>query len=373
MLNKNTKFFLLIIFILLISSIVITCLRNTYAAERTVTPVMIDTDMMYDDWLAIITVLENPHLLVKEISVSGTGGTHLKPGVNNLLRILDYVKAPNITVAAGIDKPLLGDKAFSYRMRKDTDNFGDRVMRLLPSFPKKSERQASNRNAIDLMYTTLKNSQQRVTILALAPLTDIAQLLKFHPDIKPKISAIYIMGGAIKVSGNLYLSCSDPSLPKEYAQNKRAEWNIFVDAKAADDVFHSGVPVVLVPLDATNKTRLTNKFIDSLKARVNTSNRSLKLFYSILEATRRKHTSLNGLFLWDVVPAVMLGGNSYIATIKPSNLRVALKDQTPMEKRIYGSVYETKNDKKNNSVVYVALDLDKTGFFKKLNYLLSNK
>lgn len=67
---------------------------------------------------------------------------------------------------------------------------------------------------------------------------------------------IYIMGGAVESSGNLIEV-------DQTIKNTTAEWNIYVDPKAADNVFRSGVPITMVGLDVTNQVPVTPAFIKS--------------------------------------------------------------------------------------------------------------
>ena len=82
-----------------------------------------------------------------------------------------------------------------------------------------------------------------LTLVPVGPLTNIADLLRKHPDCKPWIKRIVVMGGAVRVGYNL----KPPPIP---------EWNIKSDVKAAQAVFASGVPLVVAPLDATANLRL---------------------------------------------------------------------------------------------------------------------
>jgi inosine-uridine nucleoside N-ribohydrolase len=70
-------------------------------------------------------------------------------------------------------------------------------------------------------------------------LTNLAVTLTEHPELVSRIERVVIMGGAVDVEGNV------PDTP-------RAEWNLYVDPEAARIVVESGVPILLVPLDATN-------------------------------------------------------------------------------------------------------------------------
>ena len=92
----------------------------------------------------------------------------------------------------------------------------------------------------------LKQQNRPVRILALGPLTNLAEALQRSPSVSHAIDEVVIMGGAIRVPGNL----GDGGLFK--TTNKTAEWNMFVDPLAALIVFRSGIRIRLIALDATN-------------------------------------------------------------------------------------------------------------------------
>ena len=96
----------------------------------------------------------------------------------------------------------------------------------------------------------VKNSSQPVAILATGPLTNIAEALRLDPTIIDNISVVEILGGAVFVPGNLGVLPNPP-----FSTNKAAEFNIWVDPVAAQEVFQAGekgLNIRLTPLDATN-------------------------------------------------------------------------------------------------------------------------
>jgi len=113
-------------------------------------------------------------------------------------------------------------------------------------------RTPAERNAVDwLGDLLLGEAPGTVEILALGPLTNVAELIVKRPDAAQRIGRIVAMGGAIAEPGNV---------------GPRAEFNIATDPEAADIVFRSGVPVVLVPLDVTRRVRATRSFAERLAA-----------------------------------------------------------------------------------------------------------
>ena len=86
-----------------------------------------------------------------------------------------------------------------------------------------------------------------MTLLATGPLTNVAEALGRDPSLAGRLEMVYAMGGAVSVGGNVRLP----------GTGGKAEWNFFVDPRAARVVLSSGVPVTLVPLDATNRAPVT--------------------------------------------------------------------------------------------------------------------
>jgi inosine-uridine nucleoside N-ribohydrolase len=94
----------------------------------------------------------------------------------------------------------------------------------------------------ELIIDLVNSSPEKVTILAMASMIDVALALQEDPGIIDNIAQVIIMGGAFTVPGNL------DDAPYEI-DNEVAEWNIWIDAEAARVLFNSGVPISIVPLD----------------------------------------------------------------------------------------------------------------------------
>ena len=90
------------------------------------------------------------------------------------------------------------------------------------------------------MARLLREHPEPVAIAPIGPLTNIALLLRLHPELAPRIAHLSIMGGSIG-EGNTTVS---------------AEFNIYADPEAADIVFRSGVPITMMGLDVTHQALL---------------------------------------------------------------------------------------------------------------------
>jgi inosine-uridine nucleoside N-ribohydrolase len=215
-------------------------------------PVVIDTDMAADDWLAILYLLHRPDIAVQAITVSGTGEAHCGPGVTNARGLLALAGYPAIPVSCGRETPLRGDHTFPAAWREGSD--GLEGLRLPPVAGP-----AETRPAPALLTAVIEAAPRPVTLLALGPLTNVAEALQSTPALRQKLAGITIMGGAVTVPGNI----AESAVP---VANPHAEWNIYIDPYAASIVFQSGVPLTLIPLDATNHVPVNPAFYARIKA-----------------------------------------------------------------------------------------------------------
>jgi pyrimidine-specific ribonucleoside hydrolase len=220
----------------------------TKQAKRT--KVVIDTDANIDDWMAMLYLLNHPEIEVAGITLVGTGCAHLKPGAQNMLNLAQLAGHADLPVALGIESPMAYDHAFPASIRDQADTmFGIK----LPDNPKEPLPSATS-----FLRDQLKATDEKLTILAIGPLTNLGTLLHQSPELAGRIQCIYLMGGAIDVPGNVH--ATDPTNP-----NVVAEWNIYCDPVAASYVFQSGVAITLIPLDATQHAPITPAFYQRLK------------------------------------------------------------------------------------------------------------
>jgi len=197
-----------------------------------------DDDGSRDGTAALLYLLSQPELSIKAITIS-YGEAHPQVYIQYIGRMLDSLGFQDIPLGAGQDAPLSKGAEFPDWLRQLSDNFWN--------FPlSNAGKTYPIQNAPELMVTTLRQASEPVTIFMSGTFTTLAQALRIDPSIRDKIAAVYIMGGAVYVPGNITNLIPDSS-------NKVAEWNIYADPQAAKEVFASGLNMYLVPLDATNK------------------------------------------------------------------------------------------------------------------------
>ena len=266
-------------------------------------PVILDVDMAHEDMFSTLFLLSHPNVDLRAITVSGTGEAHCGPGVRNALGLVALSGHEDIPVACGRETPLAGDHEFPAQWRQAAD---DAYGVAIPTGGA-----ASDLSASDLIIEVLQNVDESVTIVAVGPLTNIAEAIQKEPEITTSIEAIYIMGGAVNVEGNVGISGVG-------IQNEYAEWNIYIDPSAANIVFNSGVPLILVPLDATRDVPVTRDFYKTLGN--NRSTPTAQLVYDMLTANL-DFVDSGGFQFWDSLTAAIFTDPS-IANFEEMELTV---------------------------------------------------
>jgi len=208
--------------------------KNAHMQKR---KIIIDTDPGHDDALTIM-LLEKSGLFDICAITTVAGNSTIQNTTNNARYILDLLKS-NTPLYSGAASPLK-------RELIQADVHGENG--LAGASIKKQE--SLSQNASDKIIEIVKNNPNQITIIALGPLTNLAQAIQKDPSIIPMIQSIIIMGGAIEVPGN---------------KNRVAEFNIFVDPDAADIIFRAIIPKTLIPLDTCHLVYLSLEDFDVLK------------------------------------------------------------------------------------------------------------
>ena len=203
--------------------------------------VIIDTDPGTDDAMAIMLALNSPEFDVRALTVV-PGNVTAAQGLENALRMASLANRCDIAVAAGAQHPLF-QKLITAEFWHGKNGLAN--IELPPSKCKVDPRWGP-----DLIIQMVHENPHEITLVPIGPLTNIALALEKDPSIVPLVKEVVIMGGSI-TGGNV---------------NAAAEANIFNDPEAAQIVFQAGWPLTMVGLDVGDKTMLTRKHIEELKA-----------------------------------------------------------------------------------------------------------
>ncbi|HLO34496.1 MAG TPA: nucleoside hydrolase, partial [Candidatus Deferrimicrobium sp.] len=282
------------------SSVATTSSIPTPSASTGPTPVIVDTDMGADDVMALLYLLRDPTVTVEAIVVSGTGLAHSSNGTQVASNLLEALGAGDIPLGLGADTPMAGTRAFPADWRSGTDAGYGLALKPAPFSPQPG---------VDLLSATIGSSATPVTILTLGPLTDLGQMLSAEPSLAAKIAHVHVSGGAISVPGNVAAEGGDPAATA-------AEWNLWIDPKADDIVLRSGIPITLVPLDATGQLPLTPAFREVLAEDHAAAGADI-----VYELLTRSASLLAGNKFWDQLATVVLTDPS-AATFAEARVKV---------------------------------------------------
>jgi len=189
-------------------------------------PVIFDTDIGtdIDDAYALAVLIHRPELEVVGVTTVSSDAVARARLAAKLLAIAGG-KWVSLPVYAGTSTPIQYMKQVEWAQGFDS-----------PSL--------HTSGGVDFMRREINKRPGEITIIAVGELTNVAALLDSEPDIAQKIRAISLMGGAIHRG---YAGGSKPE----------PEWNIKSNAKAAQTVFRSGVPLLVAPLDSTADLKMT--------------------------------------------------------------------------------------------------------------------
>ena len=239
----------------LLTSLVCSVALSSPVAQAS--PWIIDTDMGTDDWIALLFFARQQRESIAAITVSGNGLSHCPAGRDNAsaLLTLSDPRAPMPPIGCGSNQPLDGFASYPEIWRQGSDQM---MGQKLPS-PTKTVIDA-DLDSTALLARTLRQAKQPMRILAIGSMSNLASVLTAEPALKNKISEVVSMAGAVDVPGNVRVQGFTEGNP-----NDKAEWNLYIDPVAAKIVFSAGLPIRLVPLDATNKVPLTRSFVDRFR------------------------------------------------------------------------------------------------------------
>jgi purine nucleosidase len=202
--------------------------------------IILDTDPGVDDALTLLLALASPEVQLEALTTI-QGNVTVEKGTRNALAVLELLKASRIPVAQGTSLPLVGPLLASDHVHGKS-GLGNAAL------PEPKTKPVSI-HAIDFLIERFLAEPGELSLFAIGPLTNVALSIRKEPRFAGAVKEMVIMGGSIREGGNI---------------TPQAEFNIYADPHAAHIVFHSGIPITLIPLDVTHKTMLYTNQIDRL-------------------------------------------------------------------------------------------------------------
>ncbi|XP_041000959.1 uncharacterized protein LOC121246760 isoform X2 [Juglans microcarpa x Juglans regia] len=284
---------------------------NLYTVKGRTHRILLDTDVDTDDFFALLYLLKQnrSEFEVEGVTINTNAWTDAGHAVNQIYDILYMMGRDDIAVGVGGEGGILEDGTIlpdvggylpiieqgittggycRYRQaipvgqggRLDINaNYGIRKAFL----PQGRRKYTPLRQPTAQQVMIDKISEGPVTVFVIGAHTNMAIFLMNNPHLKKNIEHIYVMGGGVRSKNptgccpqNASSSCvpqqcgNHGNLFTDYTSNPYAEFNVFGDPFAAYQVFHSGIPITLVPLDATNTIPINKNFFDTFEKSLNT-------------------------------------------------------------------------------------------------------
>ena len=203
--------------------------------------IIIDTDPGVDDALAFLLALASPEIQLEALTTV-QGNVTVEKATINALSVLELAKANHIPVVQGCSHPLIKTPHNSGEAVHGASGIGKAILPEPKSKPVEGF-------AVDYLIERVLAEPNELSIFPIGPLTNIAYAIRKEPRFAKAVKELVIMGGAIRSGGTI---------------TPLAEFNINEDPHAAHVVFHSGIPITLIPLDVTYKCLFTMDDVERL-------------------------------------------------------------------------------------------------------------
>ena len=299
--------------------------------------IIIDTDPGQDDALALMLALASPAELqvLGVVAVAGNVGLHHT--FNNARKVVELTGRSDVPVFAGSDRPLRQALVTAEHVHGATGLDGPDLPD--PTLP------VQDRDGVSFIVDTLRTFDD-ITLVTLGPLTDLAHAFQRAPDIVAKVREVVMMLGAWRELGNV---------------TPTAEFNAYVDPEAAEIVFTSGVPIVILPLDATHQVQSTQARIQRLRDLGNRAGPMAAIMLKASEAFDIKKFGWDGAPLHDPCTIAWL--------LKPElfsgrEVNVMIETQSALTRGMTVMDWYRATDRTPNATVMV--EADAAGFYELL-------
>jgi len=220
-------------------------------------PIIMDVDTGIDDALAILYAVAHPGLELLGLSCVA-GNVALDQVVINTCRVLDVAGAANIPVAAGAAQPLIERARREGGGPHGSNGLGG-IQLPAPSW------QPSPLHAVELLHRLIMDAAEPVSLVTLAPKTNLALLLAGHPEIAVRLGQIIFMGGSL---------------------SKDAEFNVWQDPEAAAYVIQSPIPTQMYGVDLFDRLVIEQADIERFRGH---DHSAIRLAAELLEKRRPQH------------------------------------------------------------------------------------
>lgn len=246
--------------------------------------IIIDTDIGVDDAFALRYATK----LFNVLGFTTVNGNCLVDQATKNAKLFCSKYGLDIPVYRGVDRPLSIEKTYPTGDVHGKDGLGE-------CYDNPFDDQAPD--AVRFIIDSVMANKNDITLVAIGPLTNIAAALSLRPEIA-KYAKLVIMGGAYgfdKFTGNV---------------THFAEFNIYKDPHAADQVFQSGMDITVIPLDVTYKVIITRDDVNSTKDQFLIDISDFYIKFTL------KEEGFEGMAVHDALTIAYMHDPSFFTTVK---------------------------------------------------------
>jgi len=203
--------------------------------------IILDCDPGHDDAIAILLAAGSP--AIDLLGITTVAGNQTLPKVTRNALAVCAAAGISVPVAAGAEVPLVRPQLVAADIHGESGMDG-------PVLPEPTI-ELDPRHAVDFIVDTVMDEEPgTVHLVPVGPLTNIALAMRKEPAIVDRVKSVVLMGGAYG-RGNV---------------TPAAEFNIYVDPEAAEEVFAASWPVTMVGLDLTHQAGATPDVAERIRA-----------------------------------------------------------------------------------------------------------
>ncbi len=254
-------------------------------------PLLMDVDTGVDDALAILLALHHPGLdLVGITTVSGNCHGE-QAALNTSCLFRQFSPVPSFPLRVGALEALDGRVPVAADHVHGVDGLGGVSERFWRGRESEQAPVLENRDGVGFILDMARKYEDRLTIVATGPLTNLALAAREDSVLLRKVGRVFVMGGAVECGGNV---------------TEFAEFNVHCDPEAYGVVFDAGIPLTLFPLDVTQKVVLARS---DLERSSGPDAARLNLIRDMTDPYMRFHAGENhidGCYVHDALPVASL-------------------------------------------------------------------
>lgn len=304
------------------------------------TPILYDCDPGHDDAIALVMAHRSPDIELLGVTTT-CGNAELEKTTDNAIRVLDFLGASDVPVAAGCARPLARPLVLG-----TAD--GPSGLEGSPYLPKPS-RGPLKQHAVDFLAEKLAASPEPLLVVATGPLCNIGLLVLKHPHVLHKIKELIWMGG-------VFYRKSEFITPTEF--------NAFCDPEALKLVLDAKLPITMIGLDVTMQVLIEAPQYEELAAIDTPLGRVVMDWLKFYEKLHRNSMGVGGA-MHDPL-ALALAIDPTLVRTRPAHIGVELSGSYTFGATV-ADFWHERGEEDNARIAY---EVDADRFFKLMFDLL---